>query len=1523
MLAELQEQHSNGGVILTGPTGTGKTAFIGCILCELSNNSDFIALSNYTIAFYICQYQSSETINFIETLSFFLAKNLPEYKESMFELPTNWNDQCKGIENNCFTNLILKPLKNIQPFSKPRYIIIDALDACESILSLLMTHAGKFPLWIKFLLTTRGTSSEIISDLRLKEINIGLPQYSHQNRKDVETFVSSQVQQFKEDQTKLLSLRRCENLTAIGDAIMNQARVNFLYVALVLNKLWTTVDCSLHENALPNGVQEAYKRIFEGYLKNTKAFNNLLPVLEVMCAVNMPINIFDMSDILNVSEIKLRKQLEWLNAVIVIEPRNFTYFHHSSVVDWLTDVNRDDPLISVHKRNGHKRLYNYQEKLILKTQENCLKFFCGEHHLTLAAWHALNADDGGALRNSLLSLYKNVSDVYRRELLFSAVKEQVVINLIASSKIDELLALPDVNINSFGNFSLAPIFYAVLKGSLDHVIKLYNAKAKLDVRSPTLFPIHVKHYDPFIVYFCRYIQFCNSTLIHVAARKGFTDIVKHLLVIKKSLAFEYDDENLLPVHEAILHENAEIVEIFLNFNDSFADDIALYYATESGNLEIVRLLLKYGARDKCVSCSARTNDWLERNDEKNLIANTYGVFVSKEYHVFLTNKKKLFCETALFAAAKSHNLKILMELQKFSNASVNCPNFVGQTPLMKAIEINNYDMILSLMEAGADIKSLCTGFPNWLTPKFIGNNSKVTSVGESPFEKDYCQCGSNIFHVASTYNATLSIRKLLSKVWTKVEKKDIENLFLKRDCHGWLPVHNAICNSNVEILSILIEKGIVDKKHLYNSVENSNTMLHIAAKCLAASSVMYFLNDTIFTRVNDIDNEQQSALLSVYHPFPENVCIWKKFNVDKQMNFVKVVQLLMEYNNKSCKFYNVDKFHHTILHYAIMNYDSKTIKLLHQMSGKYLCKGKKMYFDNIFTANKTILDMAISKMAFNNLTPRNIMRALFYSNQVYDIHNETNMSQICSESEMTIYYLLFFYNVSIPSCNQSEKYVLHAAVVKGYSRIVEMLILKRVDVDCIDISGQRPIDIYLDNKDSVGVELLIGLSKIQYKCSKPLNESYFHRLAQENRIGFAWLEPPILNQLKKVDINKCLDANGYTILQRAAMGINWILMNLLIDQDNVDVFLTREFDNNTLLDLLIFKAKPPLFTQLHTDFRKVTPDFYKHLNVYSPQDLPNLQLLVGTVEQLLFWTESHGYLCKMLSCTSDEKAVKIFFAAAVLNFQTMIFICNRNAICKDAFYYACTFEEHNFTMYYFANLFGHHDLAKYLQKEKCSSAKPNETLHNRFLFRLLLPRFKSSPSKLLNLIREEEESEFDFEESEVDFEKYKVLKRNILEELNKLNDYFTSSKLYYSSDLLEIKNKKQRLYEYFIGSIRNYIFAYTLATLSGKSNVKIEKYKNMNHVQQRESANEFKKNLYYWETLSQIECSHIERLIRTFPAINRFFNNSADTFIINFIEQNNGDLLLNSQKLPKNSVCTLLIQLIRDKMHGTNFKAKP
>lgn len=316
----------------------------------------------------------------------------------------------------------------------------------------------------------------------------------------------------------------------------------------------------------------------------------------------------------------------------------------------------------------------------------------------------------------------------------------------------------------------------------------------------------------------------QQTALHVAIIEGKEQMVSNLLehelnLTKDStdgrsvLLFTKDSNGNTPIMLAIERDNAAIaaalVESGIDVNDWLDSDNSslLHFAASKGSPNSIRWLVEQGL------------DVNETDSERQWIPLHHAVFNGK-----------------LGAA------KVLLDLDSCNS----CPDKWGFTPIARAIQRDDVDLAVSLVESGADITqrlesnnisllhfAASTGGPKsiqWLV-------SKGLNVNETDTFRQWIPLHHAIFHG----------KQHAAKVLL-----DLKSCINCKDKWGFTPLMHAIQRDDVATAAALIKSGA----DLYQKWEPDNiTLLHIAAVNGGVDSIRWLVDQGL--SVNETDGARQ------------------------------------------------------------------------------------------------------------------------------------------------------------------------------------------------------------------------------------------------------------------------------------------------------------------------------------------------------------------------------------------------------------------------------------------------------------------------------------------------------------------------------------------------------------------------------------------------------------------------------------------------------------------------------------------
>ncbi|CAC5364555.1 unnamed protein product [Mytilus coruscus] len=149
-------------------------------------------------------------------------------------------------------------------------------------------------------------------------------------------------------------------------------------------------------------------------------------------------------------------------------------------------------------------------------------------------------------------------------------------------------------------------FIATSNGNFQTLISFHEIKVNFRSKYNRYLEHSMKGAD--LVHMCKFVYFCGYNVFHIAAQRGYVEIVEYLLKNYPDLLYEQTSIQLNVFQLAAENGKTKIVKLFLEINSSLADHHSLYYASQQGHDQIVSLLFNY-VNDTCLPCNG-TIHWL-------------------------------------------------------------------------------------------------------------------------------------------------------------------------------------------------------------------------------------------------------------------------------------------------------------------------------------------------------------------------------------------------------------------------------------------------------------------------------------------------------------------------------------------------------------------------------------------------------------------------------------------------------------------------------------------------------------------------------------------------------------------------------------------------------------------------------------------------------------------------------------------------------------------------------------------------
>ena len=1169
------------GVLIIGNPGTGKSALSAQLVCSRTSSR---IIHERILGYHLCKHSDKNTQTagkFVRNLADMIARRIPEYgflvSNSSHIMRSLYTD-CVTIQDpvGCFEQAILTPLKNLSNVPKDNwYIVIDALDECltqtemrHSIMFLLKSKISRFPSWLKLVVTSRNQSTISFHAGYMKKLIIH-PQ-DDRNYQDIELFLTTK---FYRDGPLIHRVNALfgdsskQKTDKLIDALLNRSQGNFLFVKEMIQHWETSRITRDDPYALPDTLEDLFHSYFQRYYGGREKFKAVRRVLELLVATFQPLTEKEIFNVLRTKEPSLDEEYDFKERIKPIE-HFLTYgengvvtLYHQSLTEWLTSDNTGNEPFFVSKRKGHDMLCEFYFKVIAEGDGSAIS----KYSFTLARHIAYGAE--------LNQLYVRTFSTFPSEFVNCSDSKSLRTSLHLAATINNTnllkLLLPHFSyVDSADSHGMTPAFLAAEHGLLDNLVLIVRKGVNVNHKTKSITSPDFNHGHGFAdVVFESKSKFRGSTMLHAAAHGGHLSVIRFLLNKGASIS-TLNDVHQTAIQTAAENGHLKVVKA-LHEAGGVPDQTALFQAAAKNRLDVVKYLLKMGVEDKCLRCDGSFY-WLEGETrlqtqiplfEMNVLFDT----LEPLYTELFDDKHLIFCQTALYASVAFGYKEVTKELVAKDKRALTCHDYTGRTPLHEAVRKNDREMVeFLLMEGQAKIESTCN---HWQAV----SNLTLSREEFSEYIKDVCHCGYTPLHLAARYGYR-EIVVYLIKSGARVEAKD---------CFGATPIHIAACHNHTKVLHVLLEFGA----EISSKTFNGSMPLHSAAACGALETIdqllhygaildagddngLTALHYTIlnvnsgnvgrrfFTDVNEVVTERRGHLAGFY--LDEN-------NNFKNTDFHRWLDVLIRLSLRGANINAVDVFGRTVLHIAAANGLADAVNVL------LLRKAKLEVPDK---TDHTPLDLAVK----NSSPPPEA--SLFF-----DENSPQELRQHLRDHGMVV-YLLLANGASLKKCDHRSKSLLHHSILNGEPYIAQLLLFLGAGINCKENSETTILSALLlrgHNWAHLALKHLHG--PLTLECGKPFNTSVFHlicynsprmeyynffqHISCDDRTCSSKNGPLItaieMHRLKFKLIDSCLDAEGYSPLQRAAQGANLIAVrNLIKHGANVSLLSPHGHDALTM-----------------------------------------------------------------------------------------------------------------------------------------------------------------------------------------------------------------------------------------------------------------------------------------------------------------------------------------------------------------------
>nr|XP_034992299.1 protein TANC2 isoform X1 [Zootoca vivipara]XP_034992301.1 protein TANC2 isoform X1 [Zootoca vivipara]XP_034992302.1 protein TANC2 isoform X1 [Zootoca vivipara]XP_034992303.1 protein TANC2 isoform X1 [Zootoca vivipara] len=646
-------------------------------------------LAAQVVAYHYCQADNAYTClvpEFVHNVAALLCRSpqFAAYREQLLREPHLQSmlslRSCVQDPLASFRRGVLEPLESLHKERKipdeDFIILIDGLNEAEfhkpdygdTIVSFLSKMIGKFPSWLKLIVTVRTSLQEIIKLLPFHRIFLDRLEENEAIDQDLQAYILHRIHSSSEIQNNISLNGKMDNTTfgKLSSHLKTLSQGSYLYLKLtfdLIEKGYLVLKSSSYK-VVPVSLSEVYLLQCNMKFPTQSSFDRVMPLLNVAVASLHPLTDEHIFQAIDAGSIE--GSLEWEDfqqrmenlSMFLIKRRDMTrMFVHPSFREWL--IWRDEgekTKFLCDPRSGHTLLafwFSRQEGKLNRQQTIEL----GHHILKAHIFKGLSKKVGVSS-----SILQGLWISYSSEGLSMALAS--LRNLYTPNiKVSRLLILGGANINYRTEvLNNAPILCVQSHlGYTEMVALLLEFGANVDASSES-----------------------GLTSLGYAAAAGYLSIVA-LLCKKRAKVDHLDKNGQCALVHAALRGHLEVVKFLIQcdwtiagqqqgvFKKSQAIQQALIAAASMGYTEIVSYLLDLPEKDEEEVERAQINSF-----------------------------DSLWGETALTAAAGRGKLDVCRLLLE-QGAAVAQPNRRGVVPLFSAVRQGHWQIVDLLLTHGADV----------------------------------------------------------------------------------------------------------------------------------------------------------------------------------------------------------------------------------------------------------------------------------------------------------------------------------------------------------------------------------------------------------------------------------------------------------------------------------------------------------------------------------------------------------------------------------------------------------------------------------------------------------------------------------------------------------------------------------------------------------------------------------------------------------------------------------------------------
>ena len=605
---------------------------------------------------------------------------------------------------------------------------------------------------------------------------------------------------------------------------------------------------------------------------------------------------------------------------------------------------------------------------------------------------------------------------------------------------------------------------------------------------------------------------------------------------------------------------------------------------------------------------------------------------------FVDDKHLLFCQTALHASVLNGHVRVVQALLSQPDNALHCTDFSGRTPLHDAVRSNNKEITELLLRAGANLSQRCRFHQNLTSQLFSRSYLRsyrkyhhLNLMEEHQYDSDRCPYGSTPMHLAARFGHSL-MAALLERYGASL---------YTRDSQGATLLHIAACQGQTDFMQWLISSS--PNMHINIVSKNGSTALHSAAVCGRFVEIPILIE--LGANITFQDNKGMTALhyttltpplKSINRTFPSDTRDDRKVFKRMVLTFSRL-KIRISNNEDRIRFdYLFDKYSPNEVRILSFDHQCKTARRLMEhmdvttinradnlgrtalhlgaknglecVVGFLLVNGANPHEENSkgFTPLEETIQSYTSVASFDVFSCKGKMEKKMYDTLITPTECELPASNPSMEDlryhlldnldfQTAVVHILFSWELETQGKEKSPKSALHRAIEERQPHLVLLMLLMGAAVNQEDSQGRSPLLVYLHHGgEYTGFILKHFNVRVPVKCGVPFSSSPFHLLSYraptfQSDNFFEFDKNSLWEILGYERVSKCLDAEGYTPLHRAAQGANI---------KAIETFLSWGVDVN----MLSRDGHSPLFLAikdagLKPDISSVTVDTSKASNV--------------------------------------------------------------------------------------------------------------------------------------------------------------------------------------------------------------------------------------------------------------------------------------------------------------------------------------